>query len=212
MRAELSSQSVQEQINSIVNKISLRMTELASHLDLEYSKVPLRLDIAKLTVIADASDGPIPLDRMGSGENWVGHHIISHLSLHEWFALKDRPVPRFLFLDQPSQVYFPIDDDNEDIIGSVKEEDRIAVFNMFKLIFETIKSLSPHIQVIITEHADLKQQWYREAIIERWRGDVRIGPVELAPVTGWLPTACPRFPRWPHTRHSAAAPFPHISV
>jgi hypothetical protein len=117
------------------------MTELASQLDLEYSKVPLRFDLGRLTVIADASGGPIPLDRMGSGENWVGHHIIAHLALHEWFALKKRPVPRFLFLDKPSQVYFPIDNDDEDIIESVKEEDRIAVVKMFKLIFDATEAL-----------------------------------------------------------------------
>src|SRR5262249_27919925 len=151
---------------------------LASHLDLEYSRVPLRLDIGKLTVIADAADGPVPLDRMGSGENWVGHHIIAHLALHEWFATKERPVPRFLFLDQPSQVYFPIDNDDEDIIDSVREEDRIAVLKMFKLIFETAKALSPRIQVIVTEHADLKQAWYREALVERWRGDIKLVPLD----------------------------------
>ena len=178
LRAELSSQSVQEQISSIVNRISLRMTELAANLDLEHSRVPLRLDIGKLTVIADASDGPIPLDRMGSGENWVGHHIIAHLALHEWFATKQRPVPSFLFLDQPSQVYFPIDDDDEDIIESVKEEDRIAVLKMFELIFKAVSALSPKVQVILTEHADLKVPWYRDAIIERWRGDVKMVPMD----------------------------------
>lgn len=177
LKAELSSLSVQERINSIVNKVSIRMTELASRLDLEYSKVPLRFDLGKLTVIADASDGPIPLDRMGSGENWVGHHIIAHLALHEWFTRKKRPVPRFLFLDQPSQVYFPIDNDDEDIIESVKEEDRIAVLKMFELIFEATNALSPSFQVIVTEHADLKQPWYREAIVERWRGDLKLVPL-----------------------------------
>ncbi|WP_416208260.1 DUF3732 domain-containing protein [Halomonas sp.] len=25
------------------------------------------------------------------------------LALHEWFTQRDRPVPRFLFLDQPSK-------------------------------------------------------------------------------------------------------------
>jgi hypothetical protein len=114
---------------------------------------------------------------MGSGENWVGHHIIIHLALHDWFSTKKRPVPRFLFLDQPSQVYFPIDNDAEDIIDSVKEEDRIAVVRMFKLIFDAIARLHPQIQVIITEHADLKEQWYKDAIVERWRGDEKLVPL-----------------------------------
>ena len=39
--------------------------------------------------------------RMGSGENWVGYHLIAHLALHQWFVQRQRPVPSFLFLDQP---------------------------------------------------------------------------------------------------------------
>ena len=64
-----------------------------------------KISINKL--MADTPEGPIPMSRMGSGENWVGYHLIGHLALHKWFALQKRPVPRFLFLDQPSQVYFP---------------------------------------------------------------------------------------------------------
>lgn len=114
---------------------------------------------------------------MGSGENWVGHHIIVHLALHEWFSTKKRPVPSFLFLNQPSQVYFPIDNDAEDIIDSVKAEDRIAVLKMFKMMFDAANALSPNFQLIITEHANLKEQWYRDAIVERWRGDVKLVPL-----------------------------------
>ena len=120
---------------------------------------------------------------MGSGENWVGHHITAHLALHEWFSLKKRPVPRFLFLDQPSQVYFPIDNDAEDILDNAKEEDRIAVLKMFGLIFDATRAISPDFQVIITEHADFKEQWYRDAIVERWRGDIKLVPLSWIQAT-----------------------------
>ncbi|MBK7034425.1 MAG: DUF3732 domain-containing protein [Ignavibacteria bacterium] len=46
------------------------------------------------------------MDRMGSGENWVGYHLIAHLALHGWFAEHNRPC-RDSYSDQPSQVYFP---------------------------------------------------------------------------------------------------------
>lgn len=36
----------------------------------------LRLAIRKLTVVADTIDGPVSLFRMGSAENWVGHHVL----------------------------------------------------------------------------------------------------------------------------------------
>ena len=55
--------------------------------------------------------GPVPLGRMGSGENWVGlsPRRPSERST-EWFVSEQSGRrPDFLFLDQPSQVYFPPD-------------------------------------------------------------------------------------------------------
>jgi hypothetical protein len=44
---------------------------------------------------------------------------------------------------------------------------------MVKLMLDATIALSPDFQVIMTEPADLKESWYREAIVERWRGDER---------------------------------------
>jgi len=43
----------------------------------------------------------------GSGENLLGYHLITLCALHEYFVKNKRPVPGFLIIDQPSQVYFP---------------------------------------------------------------------------------------------------------
>jgi hypothetical protein len=60
-----------------------------------------------LTVVADTLDGPVPLSRMGSGENWVGYHVLAHLTLHKWFRQKNRRVPGFVIFDHPSQAHYP---------------------------------------------------------------------------------------------------------
>ena len=114
--------------------------------------------------------------RMGSGENWVGYHLISHLALHQWFAQRHRPVPRFLFLDQPSQVYFPPERDVDGSMASVSEDDRVAVSRMFKLIFDAVHDVAPEIQVVVTEHADISEKWYQDAVVERWRGGLKLVP------------------------------------
>ncbi|MBK7032613.1 MAG: DUF3732 domain-containing protein [Ignavibacteria bacterium] len=114
-----------------------------------------RFNLKKLTIVADTTDGPIPMDRMGSGENWVGYHLIAHLALHGWFAEHNRPVPRFLFLDQPSQVYFPPEKGVDGSLNSLQNEDRIALSRMYKLVFEVIGRLDSQFQVVLTEHADL---------------------------------------------------------
>lgn len=174
----LSDERVRERIDSITSILGRRMTDWARELDLEHSKFPLRLDLRKLTIVADTADGPVPMDRMGSGENWVGYHLIAHLALHEWFTQRGRPVPRFLFLDQPSQVYFPPEKDVDGSMAMVEEDDRRAVIRMFQFVFKVVNELTPDLQVVITEHADIKEDWYQSAVVERWRGGVKLVPEE----------------------------------
>jgi Protein of unknown function (DUF3732) len=176
LEEELSDERVKDQIDSITSILGREMTDWARTLELEHSKFPLRLDIKKLTIVADTSDGPIPMDRMGSGENWVGYHLIGHLALHKWFTNRKRPVPRFLFLDQPSQVYFPSEKDVDGSLGMLAEDDRQAVSRMFQFVFEVVKAVAPGFQVIITEHADISADWYQEAVVERWRGGTKLVP------------------------------------
>jgi hypothetical protein len=178
LEEELSDERVRERIDSITSILGRRMTDWARELDLEHSKFPLRLDLKKLTIIADTADGPVPMDRMGSGENWVGYHLIAHLALHEWFTQRGRPVPRFLFLDQPSQIYFPPEKDIDGSMSLVVEDDRQAVVRIFQFVFKVVSELAPGLQVVITEHADIKEDWYQNGIVERWRGGAKLIPDE----------------------------------
>lgn len=174
--AELSDEVVAERLASIVSILGRQMTSWAQQLQLEHSGFPLRLDLKKLTIIADTADGPVPMSRMGSGENWVGYHLIAHLALHEWFTQRARPVPRFLFLDQPSQVYFPPERDIDGSLAQLGEDDRDAVTRMFQFIFGVVSGLDNGFQVIVTEHADINERWYQDAVIERWRGGLKLVP------------------------------------
>jgi hypothetical protein len=178
LEQELSDERVQERVDSIISILGQRMTEWARELELEHSKFPLRLDIKKLTIVADTDEGPVSMERMGSGENWVGYHLICHLVLHEWFAKHSRPVPRILFLDQPSQVYFPPEKDIDGSIESIRDDDRQAIRRMFRLIFEAVRALEPNFQIVLTEHADLNEPWYQDAVRERWRGGLKLVPDE----------------------------------
>lgn len=179
LELELSDERVRERLESIASILGQRMTTWARELNLEHSKFPLRLDLRKLTIVADTSDGPVPMERMGSGENWVGYHLIAHLALHQWFVERKRPVPRFLFLDQPSQVYFPAEKDvDEGAMALVSEDDRTAVARMFQLIHRAVKEVAPGLQVVLTEHADISDAWYQGAVVERWRGGRKLVPDE----------------------------------
>jgi uncharacterized coiled-coil protein SlyX len=176
LEIELSDERVRERLESVTSILSQRMTNWARDLGLEHSKFPLRLDLKNLTIVADTADGPVPMARMGSGENWVGYHLIAHLALHHWFVERARPVPRFLFLDQPSQVYFPAEKDVDGSMSLVSEDDRLAVSRMFRLVFDAVKEVAPGLQVLITEHADINDVWYQAAVVERWRGGLKLVP------------------------------------
>ena len=180
LEEELSDNLVQERVQSILSIISRNMSTWASDLDLEHAQFPLRLDLRRLTVVADGTDGPIPMERMGSGENWVGYHLITHLALHRWFVERNRPVPRFLFIDQPSQVYFPEDEDwqqQENGTGGIGE-DREKVKGMYRLAHEFVEDLGGQFQVIITDHANINESWFQDRVVERWREGRKLIPPE----------------------------------
>jgi hypothetical protein len=176
LESELSDERVRDRLESVTSFLAPRMTQWARDLGLEHSTFPLRLDLKKLTIVADTFDGPLSMDRMGSGENWVGYHLIAHLALHQWFVQRARPVPHFLFLDQPSQVYYPAEKDVDGSMVLVSEDDRIAVLKMFQIVFNAAKEVAPGLQVIITEHADINEEWYQAAVVERWRMGLKLVP------------------------------------
>lgn len=178
LEKELSEDVVVERMTSISSIMSRKMSMDARSLMLEHSASPLRLDAKRLTLVADTENGPVPMSRMGSGENWVGYHLIAHLNLHDWFSRRDRPVPRFIFFDQPSQVYFPSEPEVAEKINvtDLNEDDRSAVKRMFEYIFSSADAALCGFQVIITEHADIDEGWYQSAVVERWRGGKKLVP------------------------------------
>ncbi len=176
LEKSLSKERTDEKLESALKIIGDNITQWSRQLDLEHSGNPLVFDIKRLTVVSHRDTGPIPLSQMGSGENWVGYHLTAILALHKWFVTKGRPVPSFLLIDQPAQYYFPTEIRKESDISQLNDEDLDAVKRMFKFIFEVVKSMDGKFQVIITEHADLQDEWYQEAVILRWRGDDKLIP------------------------------------
>jgi Protein of unknown function (DUF3732) len=180
LEEELSDDLVQERVESALSIISRDMNRWATGLQLEHAEFPLRLDLRRLTVVADGADGPIPMDRMGSGENWVGYHLVAHFALHHWFVERNRPVPRFIFIDQPSQVYFPEDENwqrQENGTGGVGE-DRQKVGNMYRLAYDVAQLLGGQFQVIVTDHANINEPWFQDCVVERWREGRKLIPPE----------------------------------
>ncbi|MFI5851776.1 DUF3732 domain-containing protein [Micromonospora chalcea] len=166
LEEEIGASARDDRLYSLVSLISASIKQKAVALDLEHKESPIRLDPKGLTVVADTSRGPVRLSDMGGGENWLGYHVATLLSMHEWFSDQGCPVPRLLVLDQPSQVYFPEDaPDGSALVGA----DRAALLNLYTAIQETIDLLDGDLQVIIMEHADLDDEPFRGSVEDRWR-------------------------------------------
>lgn len=157
----LDRESVEERKQSALSRIQEDMTKWAKELQLEHCDNPYRLDMNKVTVVVDKPERPVPLKQLGSGSNWVGVHLISYFALQHFFINANRPVPRFLFLDQPSQVYFPSEMDEKQI-------DWNEVDKMYQFIINRTSEAKGKLQVIIVDHADLKDDFFRKFVCEDW--------------------------------------------
>lgn len=160
----LDTDSVDERKQSALSRIQEDMTKWAKELQLEHCDNPYRLDLNKVTVIVDKPERPVPLKQLGSGSNWVGVHLIAYFALQHYFIVAKRPVPRFMFLDQPSQVYFPSEFDE-------KKTDWNEVNKIYQFVIDRTTELQGQLQVIIVDHADLKKDSFREFIRENWWPD-----------------------------------------
>lgn len=146
------------------------MSESAERLRVEYTQ--LRLDPSALTVIADRRrEGPLPLDRIGSAANVVGLHVATHAALHRWFVEQDRPVPRFLFLDQPEQAFFPETSapDDRDPRSGLLDDDWARVQRIYSFLHDLVIELDGRLQVIVVGHAKLDDDWFEDATVENWK-------------------------------------------
>ncbi len=168
LEATVNADDVAQRLDTYLNIISKQMSHFAEALDLEHSGSELRLDLKKLTVVADTLDGPIPLNRMGSGENWVGYHILTYLALHWWFRKRQRPVPATLIFDQPSQAHYPAERDQEGSLDPLDDKDRHAVQTLFELMHRACKEIEG-LQLIVLDHAHLADDWFEASIVEEWR-------------------------------------------
>ncbi len=62
----------------------------------------------------------------------------------------------------------------------VSEDDRLAVSRMLRLVFEVVATLAssapPGMQIVLTEHADINEDWFQAAVTERWRQGKKLVP------------------------------------
>lgn len=171
----LAKYDTKDRLNELSQDIDAKMCELGNHFNFEetYKPSKLRFDVETFDLwYQQDSKTRVYLRSMGSGANWLYSHLALFMSLHYQFAAlssKGCKIPPILFLDQPTQVYFPASLDDADDFdakalakqakrGGDVDEDMSAVTNMFtqlaKFCDETGKRTGVTPQIIVSDHAD----------------------------------------------------------
>lgn len=170
----LDPERIRDQTTSVLVSIGRQsMTPMAQQLGLEHSSSGVRIDLGRLTVVADTARGAVYMDTgIGSAKNWVGYHLASVLSLQQHFVEEARPVPSFLVLDQPTQAFFPSDQTTE----QASDQDREDAIAQFELLHDVAQRLENQLQILVLDHADFGEDWFDEAVVERWRNGAALIP------------------------------------
>ena len=162
--------SSRDRLTSILNNIAAYTSQFIRELDAEFSAFPVRIDLTNPTIIFDRPERSVPMSRTGGGENHLAYHLSALLAIHLFAARSGRPFPRFLMIDQPTQVYFPSEKIYKEADGSVQkteeDADLAAVRRLFAWLHKFTQELAPGFQIIVTEHANLRDQWFQEALVE----------------------------------------------
>jgi hypothetical protein len=162
--------SSRERLTSILNNISGYVSQFIGDLKAEFSAFPVRIDLTNLTIVFDRPERSIPMGRTGGGENHLAYHLATLLAIHLFAVKSGRPLPRFLMIDQPTQVYFPSEQVYKEADGSIQkteeDADLAAVRRLFAWLRKFSEELAPGFQIIVTEHANLRDEWFQSALVE----------------------------------------------
>lgn len=153
LKAQLDPRAQRERLASALEAVSRKVEKYAVLLELEHATENVSLNIRELTLEFHPLTGRTDfLWEVGSGQNWVGYHIAGMLALHEHFtSLAQNPVPTFLLIDQPSQVYFPEAWPSMD--DAPVSADITGVRRIFQALGTFMDLVGDEFQVIVTEHA-----------------------------------------------------------
>jgi hypothetical protein len=178
LRVQLEKYKMEARLSEINSQIEAAMQDIGQRFDFEdsYRPINLKFSLETFDLWHERPEGngtkKVFLRAMGSGANWLYCHLTLFLALHRVFAANSDvgcKIPPILFLDQPTQVYFPNyqNDDSEEfdaneLAGTARrqsiDEDLSAVVSMYKELLrfcdetEKISKIRP--QIIVTDHAD----------------------------------------------------------
>jgi len=184
LELRLSKINIKRKIQEAENKISQYATEVLKNLPFssdEYGEANLKFVIKDISFYQQNNDSILYMYEMGSAENYLACHLAIFLGIHKFIQKnKNSILPSLIFLDQPSQVYFPEEKDftGEEISGDMKK-----VRDIYKTIIDFINKCNEEeeiqIQMIIVDHFYDKEEYFQKSLLEeRWDNEKGIGLIK----------------------------------
>lgn len=185
LESDLKEQDVESRKRRALAAINTNAGRLLPSLDVENPQDPISLEINDLTIKVRGQDRDDLLAEIGSGSNWLAYHLAVLLALHQFFLTqRNSPIPAFMVLDQPSQVYFPkrllpADAQKEEDLR-VRDEDVNAVRMAFQVMGQVVLGSSGKLQLIVLDHASREVWGDVPGVVglPEWRNGVKLVPTE----------------------------------
>ncbi|CAM2005665.1 DUF3732 domain-containing protein [Acanthopleuribacter pedis] len=146
-------------------------TELLAELPMagHYRDNTASINYRNLEVSLIAPSRAIPMEDLGSDENWLSLHLAFALSFHRLFEERERPIPGVLVLDQVSRPYYAEESAKEE--SDLTSADKKAVRQYIHFLFSEV-SRREGLQILLLEHARLlDDDVYRNSIVREWEVD-----------------------------------------
>ena len=185
LQIELARENVEERKNRALRIVNNNAGRLIPLLDCERPDDPVSLQIDDLTVKVIGANREDYLSEIGSGSNWLAYHIAVTLGLQQFFlSLAHSPVPGFIVLDQPSQVYFPkrlaVKTNETPDEPQYRDEDIEAVKKAFNVMNNVVEAAKGRLQIIVLDHAPAEVWDGLPNVVsfEEWREGVKLVPAE----------------------------------
>jgi hypothetical protein len=185
LETELSVQDVESRKQRAVTSVNTHAARLLPFLDVENPDDPILLEINDLTIKVRGAERDDYLSEIGSGSNWLSYHLAMLLALHQFFlGQRHSPVPGFLVLDQPSQVYFPKNlvrrPDEDEQEPELRDEDIDAVRKAFTALSRVVQKSKGRLQVIVLDHAPRDVWGDIPGVVgpREWRDGVKLVPMK----------------------------------
>jgi hypothetical protein len=172
IEGRLGADDSESRLVATLSNIAMHMSGYIKDLNGEFNEFPARLDLHNLTVVIDRPGRPVYMNKSGGGASHLAYHLAALLSLHRFAADYQQPIPRFMVIDQPTQVYFPSESAYRAAGGSIEqtEEQQDADLDAVRRLFEVLARFTtkdvPGFQLIVTEHANLRDKWFQDALVE----------------------------------------------